>query len=72
MLNSAAPVKDSDQDGMPDTWETQHRFAVQDASDNNQDADGDGYLNLEEFLNGTDPNTLSFTEFEKLFQLIFV
>lgn len=43
---------DSDNDGMPDLWETANGFnnAVNDA---NGDANGDGYKNIEEFLNGT-------------------
>lgn len=41
---------DSDNDGMPDVWEQEHNV-----SDGAADADGDGYTNVEEFLNGTDP-----------------
>lgn len=46
---------DSDHDGMPDTWETAHGLNGQDASDGPLDTDGDGYTNVEEYLNGTDP-----------------
>jgi hypothetical protein len=49
-----APV-DSDSDGMPDAWEKAHGLSFADPSDNNKDADGDGYTNVEEYLNGTDP-----------------
>jgi pectate lyase len=54
-LRSAAPLKDTDGDGMPDTWETQYGLNPSDASDGNKDADGDGYTNIEEYLNATDP-----------------
>ncbi len=51
---SASPPADSDQDGMPDEWEA--KFALSPGSmDNNADEDGDGYTNLEEFLNATNP-----------------
>ncbi|MXZ00874.1 polysaccharide lyase, partial [Candidatus Poribacteria bacterium] len=49
-----APL-DSDSDGMPDAWEKQYRFDPQDASNAAKDEDGDGYTNIEEYLNGTDP-----------------
>ena len=41
---------DTDQDGMPDTWEIAHGLDPSVAS-NNGDYDADGYTNLEEYLN---------------------
>jgi pectate lyase len=55
-LKSAAPPKDSDGDGMPDDWERRHGLNPRDPSDGPADKDHDGYTNLEEYLNGTDPN----------------
>ena len=51
----AAPPTDTDLDGMPDEWEARYRFNPRDASDANRDKDGDGYTNIEEYINGTDP-----------------
>ncbi|MDD9945744.1 MAG: pectate lyase [Myxococcales bacterium] len=42
---------DSDQDGMPDGWETEHNLDPQDPDDRNGDPDGDGYTHLEAYLN---------------------
>jgi pectate lyase len=42
---------DTDQDGMPDSWETQHGLNSNSAADRNGDFDSDGYTNLEEYLN---------------------
>jgi hypothetical protein len=52
----APPVVDRDADGMPDEWELSHELAPNDPADGPQDADADGYTNLEEFLNHTDPH----------------
>jgi pectate lyase len=46
---------DSDHDGMPDKWEQLHNFKPSDPSDGPNDADRDGFTNIEEYLNGTDP-----------------
>jgi hypothetical protein len=45
------PYKDADNDGMPDEWEKAHHLNPKDASDAVKDRDGDGYTNIEEFLN---------------------
>jgi hypothetical protein len=49
-----API-DSDHDGMPDAWEKKFGMKWNDPSDSATDADADGYTNVEEWLNGTDP-----------------
>jgi pectate lyase len=46
---------DTDHDGMPDAWETSHGLNPSDATDGNKDADGDGYTNVEQYLNGLIP-----------------
>ncbi len=46
---------DQDADGMPDDWETEHGLDPGDPADADQDLDGDGFTNLEEFRAGTDP-----------------
>ncbi|MBC2608098.1 hypothetical protein [Pelagicoccus albus] len=48
--------QDSDNDGMPDAWEEANSLRSMYGRDGAQDADHDGYTNLEEYLNGTDPN----------------
>jgi hypothetical protein len=50
-LKSAEPPSDADGDGMPDGWEKQHGLDPATAADGNADADGDGYTNLEKYLN---------------------
>ena len=49
------PVVDSDGDGMPDEWETKYGLNPHDASDAVKDCNGDGYTNIEKYLNGIDP-----------------
>lgn len=46
--------RDDDQDGMSDAWEADHGLDPT-RDDGEEDADGDGYTNLEEYLLGTDP-----------------
>ncbi|MCE5184860.1 MAG: hypothetical protein LLF76_01900 [Planctomycetaceae bacterium] len=46
---------DTDGDGMPNAWETQYGFDSADPADGAADLDKDGYTNLEEYLNNTDP-----------------
>lgn len=50
-LQSATPPTDTDKDGMPDDWETANGLDLSDPEDRNEDLDGDGYTNLEEYLN---------------------
>lgn len=47
---------DSDGDGMPDGWEVLHGLNPNDAADADEDSDGDGLTNLQEYLYGTEPN----------------
>lgn len=54
-FNPDALPADQDADGMPDKWEKQHGLNPNDAKDGAQDSDKDGYTNVEECLNGTDP-----------------
>ena len=42
---------DTDRDGMPNTWEIEKGLDPNDAADGPRDPDGDGYTNLESFLN---------------------
>lgn len=42
---------DSDHDGMPDEWELSHGLNITDPDDRNGDDNGNGYTNLEEYLN---------------------
>ena len=54
-LAPGQPPADTDRDGMPDAWESQHALNPADPADGPTDRDNDGYTNLEEFLNATDP-----------------
>jgi hypothetical protein len=48
---SAPAPADADHDGMPDVWETAHGLNPHDPSDGNGDFNGDGFTNLEKYLN---------------------
>lgn len=50
--------KDSDRDGMPDEWELEYTdlgLNPNDPSDATEDCNGDGYTNIETYINGLDP-----------------
>lgn len=46
---------DSDRDGMPDAWEIYYGLNPYSNADQNLDDDADGYTNIEEYLNYTNP-----------------
>ncbi|MHA4739182.1 pectate lyase family protein [Dyadobacter sp. MSC1_007] len=46
---------DADNDGMPTDWENKYGLNPNDASDAQKDMSGDGYSNIEKFINGIDP-----------------
>jgi pectate lyase len=50
-IAAGTPYPDADNDGMPDRWE-EARHLDPAKNDSAADRDGDGYTNLEEFLNG--------------------
>ncbi len=55
---SGKPYKDSDGDGMPDEWEKKYKklgLDPKDPSDAVKDCNGDGYTNIEKYINGIDP-----------------
>jgi pectate lyase len=51
----ATPCSDADLDGMPDIWEKMLGLDPNNSSDGVLDKNGNGYTNLEEYLNGTNP-----------------
>ena len=50
-LAKGAPWRDADGDGVPDDWEKDHRLDPSNPADGAADRDGDGYTNVEEWLN---------------------
>ncbi len=46
---------DSDNDGMPDAWEKKYGLNPNDPTDAVKDCNGDGYTNIEKYINGIDP-----------------
>jgi len=50
------PIVDNDQDGMPNWWEEQFGLNPDDPSDAGTDLDGDGLVNVDEYLARSDPS----------------
>jgi hypothetical protein len=49
------PVKYTQNDGIPDWWKKKYNLDVNDPDLATKDSSGDGYTNIEEYLNGLDP-----------------
>ncbi len=54
-LDPGKPLPDGDDDGMPDAWETAHQLDPASTATLNADAENDGYTDIEEYLNETNP-----------------
>ncbi len=54
-LRTLPAPKDSDDDGLPDAWETAHGLNPSDPADGPQDRNHDAYTNLEDYLNSLVP-----------------
>lgn len=52
---NGTPRVDTDGDGMPDEWEKRYKLNPNDPTDAGGDISGDGYTNIEKFINGIDP-----------------
>jgi hypothetical protein len=51
LMEPGTPPVDGDHDGMPDKWELAVGLNPSDANDARSDRDGDGYTNIEEYIN---------------------
>lgn len=49
------PYVDTDKDGIPDAWEKKYGLNPNDPSDAKGDLNGDGYSNIEDYINGVNP-----------------
>lgn len=65
------PYDDADNDGMPDKYETFYGLNPNDASDASEDMNGDGYTNIEMYINNIDPaNTINWSDPEVNFDTL--
>ncbi len=75
-LCSVDRTKDEDKDEIPDWWELKYGLNPNDPYDADEDFDGDGFSNLEEYEAGTDPTDSEDHPFvekkNKVFQIIFI
>lgn len=55
-------LDDTDNDGMPNSWENEYNFNPEDPVDAEVDSDGDGLTNLMEYKAGTNPRKNIFLE----------
>jgi hypothetical protein len=51
LIRGGTALPDTDKDGIPDAWELAHGLNPFDSSDGSKDLNGDGYTNLEDYLN---------------------
>ncbi len=63
---SGSYPQDSDNDGMPDDWETANGLNPNNSGDANGDIDGDGYTNIEAYINSLIPLSPSFNSAPKV------
>jgi hypothetical protein len=49
------PYKNTNGDGIPDAWKKKYGFDINDPNVANGDMNGDGYTNVEKYINGIDP-----------------
>jgi hypothetical protein len=62
-LVNIVTLADTDSDGIPDEWESNHGFNPTGNGDRDSDADLDGLTNFEEYIAGTNPtNNASFLQ----------
>lgn len=55
---NGVPYIDTDGDGMPDIWEKRYGLNPDDPNDAAQDCNGDGYTNIEKYINGINPTLI--------------
>ena len=65
------PYVDTDGDGMPDEWEKANGLNPNDPSDANKDCTGDGYTNIEKYINGiSTTNCLDWSDLKNNFDTL--
>lgn len=57
VYNAGIPPMDTDHDGMPDTWESSYGLDPANPADGRENKGGDGYTNIEKYINSLIPCT---------------